>query len=84
MRETAAVGAASGVGKSELFACNIIVDGSPVTSARAVLLYLLGVHIGKAVLTKEARNSFRGRDSPLGNALVVTVVGLVRSGHFAG
>jgi hypothetical protein len=56
----------------------------PVASTRAVLLHLLGVDIGKAVLTKEARDSFRGEHSPLGNALVVTVVGLVRSGHREG
>jgi hypothetical protein len=54
----------------------------PVATARAVLLHLFGVDIGEAVLAKEARHSFRGEDSPLGNALVVTVIGLVGSGHY--
>lgn len=84
MREAATVGAAAGIGKGELLASDVIVDSSPVASTRAVLLHLLGVNVGKAALTKEARDSFRGEHSPLGDALVVTVVGLVRSGHFAG
>jgi len=84
MGEAATVGAASSIGKGKLLASDIIVDSSPVASTRAVLLHLLGVDIGKAVLAKEARNSLRGEHSPLGNALVVTVVGLVRSGHFVG
>jgi hypothetical protein len=82
MGKATAVGAAASIGEGELLASDIIVDSSPVASTRAVLLHLLGVDIGKAVLTKEARDSFRGEHSPLGNALVVTVVGLVRSGHF--
>jgi len=82
MRKAATVGAAAGIGEGELLASDIIVDSSPVASTRAVLLHLLGVDIGKAVLTKEARDSLRREHSPLGNALVVTIVGLVRSGHF--
>jgi hypothetical protein len=82
VREAAAVGATARVGKSELLVSDIIVDGSPVATARAVLLHLFGVDIGEAVLAKEARHSFRGEDSPLGNALVVTVIGLVGSSHF--
>jgi len=81
VREAAAVGATARVGKSELLVSDIIVDGSPVATARAVLLHLFGVDIGKAILAKEARYSFRGEDSPLGNALVVTVIGLVGSSH---
>jgi hypothetical protein len=81
MRKAATVGAAASIGKGELLASDIIVDSSPIASTRAVLLHLLGVDIGEAIFTKEARDSFRGEHSPLGNALVVTVVGLVRSGH---
>lgn len=53
----------------------------PGASTRAVFLHLLWVYIGKTVLTKETRDSFRGECGSLGNTLVVTVVGLVRSGH---
>jgi len=82
VREAAAVGAASGVCEGELFVSDVVVDGSPVASTRAVFLHLLWVDIGKTVLTKETRDSFRGECGSLGNTLVVTVVGLVRSGHF--
>lgn len=84
VREAAAVGAAARVGKSKLLISDIIVDGSPVATARSILLHLFGVDIGEAILAKKARYSFRGENSPLGNALVVTVIGLVRSSHFEG
>lgn len=82
VREAAAIGATTRVGKGKLLVSDIIVDGSPITTTRAVLFHLFGVDVGKAILAKEARYSFRGEDSPLGNALVVTVIGLVGSSHF--
>lgn len=82
MREAAAVGAATSVGKGEVFISDVVVDGSPVTSTRAVLLHLLGVDIGIAVLGKEARKMLGREDSALSETLVVTVVGLVRASHF--
>ena len=47
MRETAAVGAASGVGKSELFACDIIVDGSPADRVSALWGWLTWVFLSE-------------------------------------
>lgn len=55
---------------------------SPVAPASTVLLHLLGVGVGKAVLAKEAGDVVNGEGSALGNALVVTVVGLVGAGHW--
>jgi len=81
MREAAAVGTAAGVGEAELIVRNVITEGSPIASARSVLLELLGVGISVATLGKETREVLGGSSSPLGETLVVTVVGLVRASH---
>lgn len=82
--EAAAVGAAACVGEGEVLISDVIVDGSPVASARAILLHLLGIDIGIAVLGKEARKMLCGSDSAVSETLVVAVVGLVRASHFDG
>lgn len=84
VREVAAVGAAAGIGEAEFIFHNIIAKGSPIASARSVLLNLLGVGVRVTVLGKETREMLRGRGSAIGKTLVVTVVGLVRASHFGG
>lgn len=54
---------------------------SPVTLASAALLHLLWVDALVAMLGKVAREMLRRGGSAFGQADVVTVVGLVRSGH---
>lgn len=53
----------------------------PIALAAAVLLDLLGIDVGVAVLGEEAREVLDGDGGALSDALVVTVVGLVRAGH---
>lgn len=53
----------------------------PVAFTTTVLLDLLGVNINVAALGEEARQVFCWRDTAIGNALVVTVVVLVRTSH---
>ena len=57
------------------------VQDIPVALTRAVLLDLLGIRVHEAVLGKEARQVICWRDAAVGNALVVTVVVLVRTSH---
>lgn len=79
--EGAAVGAAPSVGKAELFVCNVVSKCTPISSATAVLLDLLGVDVGVTALGKEAWKVLRRVSSTLSEALVVTVVGLVGASH---
>jgi hypothetical protein len=57
---------------------------TPIASARSVLLDLLGIHVGMAALGKETREMLRGKSSAFGEALVVTVIGLVGASHCRG
>lgn len=82
--KAAAVGAAPGVGEGEVFIHDVIFHVAPVTTAAAVLLDLFGIGVDVAALGKETRQVFLGGGSAFGDALVVTVVGLVRASHFEG
>ena len=53
----------------------------PISSSVAVLLDLFGIGIGKPALCKVAGQIFSVGGGAFSNALVVTVVGLVRAGH---
>ena len=55
---------------------------SPVALAAAVLLDLLGIDVDVAVLGEELGQMLDGQGGALGNALVVTVVGLVGASHY--
>jgi len=81
VRNTAAVGAAAGVGEGEVFIYNFFSESSPVALAPTVLLDLLGIDVGIAALGKETRKILDGESSALGNALVITIVGFVRTSH---
>lgn len=54
----------------------------PVATATAVLLDFLGVCVDVAALCKEAGKIFLRSGSAFGDALVVTVVGLVGASHY--
>jgi hypothetical protein len=77
----AAVGAATGVGEAELLIRNIVTKGTPIASATAILLHLLWIGISMSTLCKEARKVLRWGSGAVGEALVVTVVGLVGASH---
>jgi hypothetical protein len=81
VREAATVGAAALVGKVKAAITDLLTHTTPIALATAVLLNLLRVDIGVAVLSKETGKVFNGEGGALGNALVVTVVGLVRASH---
>jgi len=81
VRNTAAVGAAAGVGEGEVFVYNLFSESSPVALAPTVLLDLLGIDVGIAALGKETRKILDGESSALGNALMITIVGFVRTSH---
>lgn len=81
MRETAAVGAASSIGEGETLVRNFFSESAPVALAAAVLLDLLGIDVGVTILGEEAWEMHDRHGSTFGNALVITVVGLVRSRH---
>lgn len=53
----------------------------PIASARTVLLHLLRVNICKAMLCKVTWEMLRRGSSALGEALVVSVIGLVGASH---
>lgn len=53
----------------------------PIALATAVLLHLLGVHVGMAMLGKEARQMLRGGSSAFSETLMVPVIGLVGASH---
>lgn len=82
--EAAAVGAATGVGETKVFVDDVIAKAAPIASTRSVLLDLLGVHVGMTAFGKETREMLRGVSGAVGEALVVTVIGFVRAGHFGG
>lgn len=84
VREAAAVGAAALVGEVKAAITDLLTHTTPIALATAVFLNLLRVGIGVAVLSKETRKVFNGEGGALGNALVVTVVGLVRASHIEG
>lgn len=79
-----AVGAATSIGEAESLIHDFFAGASPVAFTTTVLLDLLGVNINVATLGEEARQVFCWRDTAIGNALVVTVVVLVRTSHFDG
>jgi len=79
--EGGAVGTTTGVGERKALVHYLIAKTPPVTLATTVLLDLLGVDIGIAVLGEEARKVVDRRGGAFSDALVVAVVGLVRSGH---
>lgn len=79
-----AVGATAGIGEAETLIHDFFTGASPVAFTTTVLLDLLGVNINVATLGEEARQVFCWRDTAIGNALVVTVVVLVRTSHFDG
>jgi len=53
----------------------------PVASTTTILLDLLGVYVCEATLGKELGHRLDGQSGALGDALVVTIVGLVRACH---
>lgn len=53
----------------------------PVASTRAVLLDLLGINICETMLGKVTRKMLGRSGGAFSEALVVTIVGLVRSSH---
>ena len=55
----------------------------PVALAAPVLLDLLRVNIGVAMLGEEARKMLSGCSGALSKPLVVTIIGLVRTSHYA-
>jgi hypothetical protein len=79
--DAGAVGATTGICEREALVGHIITEATPIALAATVLLDLLGVGIGIAMLAKEAWDMLNGEGGSLSNALVVTVVGLVRAGH---
>jgi len=82
VREAAAVGATSSVGEAEVFIHYFISKATPITLAAAVLLDLFGVCVEMAILGKESRKMLCWGSSAVREALVVSVVGLVRASHF--
>jgi hypothetical protein len=79
--DTAAVGAAAGIGEAEVLIHDLLAKVTPVTLAAAILLDLLGISIYITTLGEEPRQVLGGSSCALGEALVVSVVGLVRAGH---
>lgn len=67
--------------ENDVTRANVCRRDIPVASTRTVLLDLLGVGIGKPRLGKETREILGRGSSPLSEALVVTVVGLVGASH---
>jgi len=81
MRDGAAVGAATGIGKGKVLVGNLFMEGAPVTLASAVLFDLFGIDIGVATLGKVTGQMLDRESGAFGDALVVAVVGLVRASH---
>lgn len=79
--KAAAVGAAASIGKGEILIHDLIGVASPVTTATAILLDLLWVGVDIAALGEKARKILLSDSSAVGNALVVTIVGLVGASH---
>jgi hypothetical protein len=79
--EAAAVGAAAGVGELEVLVHDFFTKASPVAFAATVLLHLLGIDIHVATLGEEAREVLCWGRSPVGETLMVAVIGLVGASH---
>lgn len=80
----ATVGAATGIGKSKVLVGNVFMKGAPVALASTVLLDLFGIDVGVATLGKVTGKMLNGESSAFGDALVITVVGLVGASHDGG
>lgn len=81
LREIAAIGATTCVGEGEVLVNDFPTYATPVTLTPAILLDLLRVDASVSVLSKKSGHMLNGDGGALGDALVVTVVGLVRAGH---
>jgi hypothetical protein len=80
--EAAAVGAAAGVRELEVLVHDFFTKASPVAFAATVLLHLLRINVHVATLGEEAREVLCWGRSPVGETLMVAVIGLVGASHY--